>query len=405
MEKLFTIFLILLPVTNIYGCGIPGVSLGKLILIVLLMGLFVQKQRFIAPSIPSFWLPFCIWVLVGPFFYLLSDWFSLNDAIYKFIGVTGFWLTLGYGLKIVDFQYALKIYEKCAFVFSLIFLLQSAVFFATGRNLVFLIPGLPLADATSISDYLAGQSVWDRQCSVFLEPAYFAIYIAIFLCCYLSQKPEKLFSWRVFFYIAILLLIRSGNGYFCLIFLFVFFGVFRLRRIITNKKNLVSLLVLVAALSFFMYSSSQNQEFQDTFNRVSELDADYGEGKTSGFERIYRGYYLFDDLPALSKLIGIGQGNLEAFSQEYHLKSYMNVGLGSDSLYLNGIQQVLVFSGIIGVCLLLLAILCLCWSKHAVYIILMYVALSFMSATYNTPNMLFLLLFATQAWAASARKA
>ena len=81
MEKLFTIFLILLPVTNIYGCGIPGVSLGKLILIVLLMGLFVQKQRFIAPSIPSFWFPFCIWVLVGPFFYLLSDSATFSQAI------------------------------------------------------------------------------------------------------------------------------------------------------------------------------------------------------------------------------------------------------------------------------------------------------------------------------------
>ena len=396
IDKLFTIFLILLPVTNIYGCGIPGVSLGKIILVLLVCLSFLERRILYAPMIPKYWGPFMIWALVVPFFYIFNSWFSFPDAIYKFIGVLGFWLTLGYGLQMVDLSYAFKVYEKCAFVFSLLFLLQTVLYFIAGRNLVLLIPGLPLADATSINDYVTGQAVWNRQCSVFLEPAYFAIYIGIFLCLLLNRCSANLFTTKTLFYIAVLVLVRSGNGYFCLVAVFLLYILLNYHQVVVKKRNVVGVVVLFVASVFIFPNLVQNERFGETFDRVSELNATYGEGRTSGFERIYRGYYVFNELPVSAKIVGIGQGNLERYSAVHEFKTYANIGLGNTSFYLNGIQQILVFTGIVGVALLLVSAFKVCRQREAACVFLLYVSLSFMSATYNSPNMLLLFFFAAK---------
>lgn len=394
IRKVFSFFLILLPVTNIYGCGIPGISIGKVILVLLVIGSIIKNRCTVFPKIPKYAFLFMSWVLIVPFFYISAQWFSYTDALYKLVGVLGFWLTLGYSLQIVDVDYLFKVYGRFAFIFSLVFLFQTVVYYATGKNIVFIIPFLPLADASDSVSYIDGQSVWNRQCSVFLEPAYFSFYIGIFLCLLLN-KCSDLFNKKVLFYIVILILLRSGNGYLCLLMTILSYFVMHYRRILSNRRNLIGIffVIIIGAFAYFHLSVDSSSDFGETFNRVSELGKNAENDKTSGFERIYRGYYIYDDLPSYAKILGIGQGNILSFSRVHQFRQYMNIGLENDAFYMNCIQQILVYSGIIGLMLFIYFILRISTNKIAMSITLLFVSLSFVTAIYNTPYMLFFLLF------------
>ena len=385
IKKIFTISLVLLPWTNIYGCGVPGVSIGKLIIgVIIVIGIILKKIP-INPYIPKYWMPFIIWSLIVPLTYIFEPWFRISDVLYKELGAIGFWLTLGYYIRVADIDNIYNFYGKSAFVFSLLFLIQFCIYFITGHNLVLLIPGMPLADATSINDYLIWQSSWNRQCSVFLEPSHFALYVGIYFCLLINNSHGIFFNKWILFYLFVILLTRSGVGYICVLASILIYFIANYKIALQKGKNILLLIILIFMIPFFVKSDI----LSGTLSRVSELSND--SINTSGYQRVFRGFTLLKDLDARAIITGVGQGNILSYANAHSMSNFKQASdVDSALFYLNGLQQIIVYFGIIGLFLWLYSLFHYGKSLISRQLVIIFVLLSCISATYNTPNTLFI---------------
>lgn len=392
--KLFTWGIILFPVLNLYGVGIPGFSVGKLFLLIIIVVNVVSTRSASNIRIPRNLSPFAYWMLLIPFIYCFSDWIVLSSLIYKFIGVLGFWVTIAFSYRLFDWSRAVKYYEKSVVVFSVIFLIQTVVYFTTNINLSFIIPGLSLADASDSDFYVHMQSSLQRQCSVFLEPAHFSVYISIYLILALRKSKGLTTNFgNLIFISVVMLLTRSGNAYLALVIIYGLYFLLNIRTIFTNKKGLM-LLLICFFFAIPIYNRIKGvEEFDNSFGRVAELRLD-GEQSTSGFERVYKGYYYYDAMDPLAKIIGTGQGNIEAYTASHMDSRFGSLDILGDSLYFNGIQQVLIYGGMFGLLLFVWGIFPYVKNPDSRITILLYLAFCFISSTYNSSTMLMFLLFA-----------
>lgn len=392
--KLFTLGIILFPVLNIYGVGIPGLSVGKFFLLIIIFCEMLLAPKMTGICIPKRLIPFVLWMLLSPLIYCFTDWLVVSSMVYKFIGVSGFWLTIAFAYRLIDWNLAVKYYEKCVVLFSIIFLVQLIFYFTVNLNLSLIIPSFPLADASSSDYYVNMQSSLQRQSSVFLEPAHFSVYISIFLILALRKSKGLAANLKsVLFITIVMLLTRSGNSYLSLIIIYTLYFIMNIKTVFVNKKGLIFIL----ACLFFatpMYNRIRNvEEFNNLFSRVNELQSQ-GDRNTSGFERVYRGYYYYEDMDLFAKVVGVGQGNIEAYTNSHMLGQYGNLDTSNDSFYFNGIQQILIYGGIIGLLLFLWGIFPYIKHPESCITILLYLAICFISSTYNSSTMLMFLLFA-----------
>lgn len=389
-EKIFNVLLVLYPVTNIYGVGVQGISLGKLLL--LISGFYLLCSRKTSLSFPKRYGAFAIWVFVVPFFYVFSSWTDINGILYKSIGLLIFVLIVGFSCRFIIKEYCIKYFRRLALTFTVFFYLQYFVNLFTGIKILGIIPGLPLADATSIDSYVAMQSMLTRYCSVFLEPSHFAVYISMYLALKIKLLEGKIWNKEVIFIFIALLLLQSGNGYICIMAIGFGYILVNWRRILFDVKSLITVLFCVCALLFIFQSASSSETFSETFNRMEEISSE-GDQNSSGFTRIFRGFYYFSDLSLLEKCVGIGQGNEDAYAKTHSLLSFRNLETYTDAVYLNGIQQILVYGGFIG-CILFLFFLCQYYrSKDTILLVLPFTCLFFISGVYNSSIMLLYIVF------------
>ncbi len=398
-NKILAVLVVLMPILNIYGVGIPGLSISK-VLIVLVIGLGFLLRYFTNPVYPKGYLTYFLYIMLIPQMYsMLAGTASLGDIIYKSISTLFFALTLGYGLRYIDQKYLIKVFGRVTLACSILFLVQEALFFTTGYRLLGIIPWLPMASGESIGSYIDIQSSIDRSTSVFLEPSHFARYVASYLCIKLFVDRKGFVDIPVIFYSAIILLSRSGNGYLLLGLLWIvwiFICIKRGRYII--QASLTALVVLAGfiVLQSGRYSS-ENQVTTAVLSRSSELSAE-GEFNTSGFIRMYRGYVLYSELTPVEQVIGIGQGNLESYLKTHDVSEYAQMAYYNldNMMYLNGMQECLVFGGIIGLVLFLFFLFRLMRNNYLLgkVLILAIILINLMSQAYNDTLVLLLLILA-----------
>lgn len=390
-KKIFNILFVLYPVTNIYGIGIQGLSVGKILL--LLCGLYSITKNHLSFSFPKRYLLFAIWMFIVPYFYILSSWTDIHSIIYKSIGLLTFVILIGLSCRLVTFEYAFRYFKKSTLIFTSFFCIQFIVKQATGITLSGLIPGLPLADATSIDSYLSMQSTLTRCCSVFLEPAHFAVYITLYLALKLILLNGKVWDKDVLYILFALIILQSGNGYLCLLALGIAYIIINLKSILKNSGRLVMLILSIACMSCLLYLLVKNSAMlSDTFSRIAEIEAD-GNQNSSGFIRIFRGFYYYSDLSPIEKCLGIGQGNEISYAQTHSMYNYLMLDTYTDTVYLNGVQQILVYGGLIGLLLFLNFMLKYYKCRATLFLVLPFTVLIFISGMYNSSTMLMYLVF------------
>ncbi len=167
----------------------------------------------------------------------------------------------------------------------------------------------------------------DRASSFFLEPAYYAQFIAIYLAIVLFYDigDKKLFPLRALFPIILLLALRSGVGIICLIVLICI----KLLSYLKKTNNLLKLLYIIPIVVFVGVFLAQSSLGADMLSRTAE----FSEEGSSGYLRVLQGYIIFSDLPLYGKLFG----------QE----------MVGDYMFANGLSTVLIRTGIIGMLLLI----------------------------------------------------
>ena len=234
---------------------------------------------------------------------------------------------------------------------TIIFLLSVVVYFFQILNLV---PAeykntfiLPISDHIGYDGYDLNELRdlrWDntRPCSFFLEPAYYAQFILIFLTIELfrMKNANKICTLLSVVAIALLVVLRSGLGMVGLAIILItkFFVYFKN----SNKARLYFLFIISIALIIVFYFA-QSVTGVELLARTEELET---EG-SSGFVRLLQGYYIYNALPVVNKFIGCDVSMLE--SMQLPFVTYVN---NEAILFTNGFSTLLIRTGLLGALIL-----------------------------------------------------
>lgn len=368
-------------------------SLGMLFVLLSILSLCLKTNEYKiiwAKNYRFFFIYICFFSVIIS---ITTNFFEYEGVLLTFVRAFGFIISFGYAIKFLDKELTFQYYKKIVFFSITFFFLQHLVYFSTKIVLSGLIPFLPnYYDSTDALHLLSDTDKSIRFASFFIEPSYFAQYIIPYLVIILWEKNTNYRYYQVGILIVTLFLSQSGTGIFLLISVVFMSVVLLLKRLSAIKKLLLAsaLLIIVPLFAVLVLMTSAGRQL---YERNIEINPDK-ENVTSGFIRIYRGYYLFNELSPFNKLVGVGQGNLRNLienksSEEVKFMFY-------DEIYVNMFQQILITSGLIGVILFLIAhfkFYLLCNNLGKVLLFTLFI-LMFLDAIYYTPIMLLYLVFA-----------
>lgn len=334
-EKVVMIALLLSPILQSYGWG--RFDFASLLTIGLAF-IHLLKNGFRNSRLP-FWMT--IYLLFWYFSHFISNKFPIS--IFP-LGIIRIFVTYIMFYDCFEFNYFIKKYRLFGFVFIAFFFVQTIVRYATGKVLPGMFTFLPMK-FSDVSEFVGGLEFRDRDSSFFSEPAHFVQFLLPLLAVELFFYNRK--SWpRILAIIITLLLMQSGNALLGLVVFGIAFVIDYFRGKWSLKKILgFSLILLITGLASYYYINSAMGESllerQDTISSNSLETRGYAN---SGFVRIYRGYYIYQDYSLLDKFIGNDCAQ--------HMEEVVNHSVYSwtfdDNIYFNTFQSFLVYTGIIG---------------------------------------------------------
>lgn len=280
--------------------------------------------------------------IISGVLYSFTDSVSLNRSIATIILV----LFGALAIERRDIWNIINIYKRIAELAILFFVVQLLFYYVFNRALMFRIPFLPLKDELEMAfGYLEAACsygmLFPRFPGPFSEPSIYAAYVIPLLIIYLYDDVKKNI-YKIILLCITVYMSTSGLGFVMLIIeFFLFVGLNSLK----NRKKLL-LLPFIFVLLIILFSVAYNinptvKGMVDTLfvsDSTSASKADY---------RIYRGFEYFIKMPVISKIFGIGLYNATSFAKISQISTQYDLQ-GVFYEYLNGITQVLIYSGLIG---------------------------------------------------------
>lgn len=334
-EKIVSLSLIISPILEIYGWG--NLNLSFIIIAVLSIAniLIIRNKKNSVPNI--LWFYFAFW-----FFSHLITSQSLHFGLIRI----SLYIILFYSC--VKLQFFIKAYRYIACICIIFFFIQEISFHSSGIRIPGIMPFLPIAlDVESISDlliYYTSES--ERSTSFFSEPAHFAQFLLPLLA--IELLAFKQIKWKnVFIIVITLLLTQSGNAIWGLSVIGIAF-ILRTtynRAIPLFKRLLViGAFTMITGVSLYVYANSDMGQKLLQRSETIKMGNDMDHA-SSGFIRIWRGYYIFEEFDTIYKFIG--NGNPDYLTSKINT-SYVSVFFDENDRYLNGIQSFLINTGYIG---------------------------------------------------------
>lgn len=341
LNKIYTSIIVLFPILSGYG-GIAGVDLGSILL--LFVGVFCVVLNFSRFSMrfPKGYILFLVLALLITLF--VTGSIQLRLILYSF--------NLVIACCFVDNKCLYTIYSKVVFISCMFFLVQESMYITSGYRISGLLPFLPTVYGEDV-DLVATQIISERSASFFLEPSYFAQYLFPFIALSLFQFNTRGLRNGILVSL-IVLLTRSGNG---VLLLAIIWGIWFLYSEISLLRKV--LILVVGGISLYIVLLLDSELLTSLFDRSTELTSFHGDERfmSSGFIRIFRGYFLYSDLPTINKLFGASEQLIEA------IKKYNIFFIDENtSKFLNGTQMLLIHNGLI-VTLCYFRHLCLYYNK------------------------------------------
>ena len=294
-------------------------------------------------------------------------------------------LILGFVIKYFNLFYFRKYARFIVILCGIVIVLQELMFFSVGSRFNFF---LRLSNELTIGipyhELVNSMMYGPRSSALFSEPAHFAQYILPLLAIELfsSRNIGKFLTPFSVFIIFILIVLRSGNGFVGLMLLLIIKTISYFKERGSKSVLLFLILIPIAVIAFQKYASTEVGS--DVLSRTEELENDES---SASYIRIFRGYVVYDGMPTMNKLIGTTQENLKQMNiPMLHIKDDELY-----DLYFNGLQNVLIYNGIIG--LLFLAFFYYKQGKEgtimAISEILLLLVLSLLGQVYLSYTMLF----------------
>lgn len=377
--------LLLSPIIQTYGWG--SYDFAFIITSVLAL-ISVVKGGFTLKALPRFLLVYFIYWLVVH---------EINATSYSGffpLGVIKSFLVYLLFFTEINDKYLIKSYRIAGYAVIAFFFFQLTLSVIIGHHPSGIIRSLPIAlDLDDVDDFFYKQSAGTRASSVFSEPAIFVQYILPLLCLELFGGRRIKWVGSVIIVSAILLA-QSGNGLIGLVVVLLMLVIYIIKEKGSFAKRMFLLPILIVGVTFISYEYIQSEMGQRVMARRDQFDiSGNAYSGQSGYIRMYRGYYVFQERNTLEKLIG--NDNPEAIRSSI-LQSRVSTQFGENDMYFNTVQSVLIRTGIIGAILFILLLFFMFreadFSGKA--IVSVFIVLSFIASLFFTETMALYLLLA-----------
>lgn len=378
-EKFAAFYLAFAAILQTYGYGgfLNFSRLCSFVLIFVVICVCAKKATF--SKVPTSLSAYFYWLFIVA---ILSAT-SITDAIP--LGQIEKYLLVVAIFSFANYNKFLPIYKFVSYTSIGYLFIQHIVFHMAGIHITGIIEFLPLdlADSVSAEDFHDLHTRENaRTSSFFSEPALFVQYvIPLFIMELFSASKFK--DWlRVFLIMLSIILTESGNG----IFLLLLVAFCYLLYILQHKSGVKYLILPIAIIGLFLGGQKymQSESAQRLLDRQDELtdEIDY----TSGFLRIYRGYYIYEEFSPMEKIIGVN--NLTTLDKR--IKTCQAAfTFEKNDYYANTFQKFLLNTGIIGVIFFIVIMFGLMRNNTPAgrTIAFSYFGLSFIAASYLAPIM------------------
>ena len=381
ISYLSTIGVVLGPILVIYGKG--PLHLQFFFLIIPFLYLFIRGK--FRNRLPKYWFVYLFYYFITSL--LFSN--SLKGIIP--LGVIIFTIFSATCVLTVDYYKIIKVYRYGSVIVITYLFIQIAVFHTIGVKLPSVFPMLPLAYDVDVNEFLIQWQYSDRFSSFFREPAHCAQFLSFFILIELFHDNFK-FKWGlIVLSIISLLLLKSGNALIGLGFVFVIYLYSLISSGRKKQYGLASIIIfgIGIAITNWYIDTEEGTELLERRNSIS-LNSD--DSNASGRMRVTRGFALYGEFDMIHKIVGINnQDELRLFTKQ----SNVNFLFGENDDYYNGITEVLLTTGIIGLFLIVLCFSSL-WKSNQIEnncFILLFALYSFVASTFLSSMMLFVFTF------------
>lgn len=393
-DKAVILLLVLTQILKTYGpvsyynfASIPTYIFGLIFICMLLAG----KRRFQSgQSMPKPLVYFFIYWAISHVLTNLHNGIVPQNVIECSLTFILFW-----GIVTPDrFPRLLKYYTVVAWICIAFFILQEASYRFTGMRISGIIPGLPIAlntveDASSfISEKMSGT----RSASFFSEPAYLAQYIMPLFAIELFYDKNSKHYLKVLITGLVILLTLSGTGIAAMgMVVMVYVLSLMVKRSFLSKVVVVIMFITgFVGLPYIM----ETEIGENLIGRQTEMSMDYEGGSRSGFMRLYRGLYVYDEYSSIEKVFG--HDNNAAIQDHIAQSAFAYTFSDNQDTFFNGVQYTLLRTGIVGLIIMSLLFIQI-YRKNNVCgraILFGFIALMFMEAVFFGNNMVLFLILA-----------
>lgn len=372
---------LLVPFLGYYGYGF----LNFAFIAICILYLYVLTQKGVIQFSNAF---FFIYYILYYFSLRVMFGTSLSDRIAPSIFfVFLYWCFLNRNLNLTSF---LKFYRVVAFVNISFFIIQELMYWLIGYRMSGIIPFLPstLGENLDMNSFTDSVESADRSSAFFSEPAHFVQFLLPLLAIELLYVSNRKAYLRCFFYVLTLLGLASGNALLGISVIFLFYLIRLLKKVQAILAILYISLAVICAFVFISYIMT-TEYGEKLLDRQEQIEPDQ-QRASSGFLRIFRGYYVLDVLTPIQKSIGLNSHNR---LKDAIKKSDVAALFGENDIYFNAVQSVLLYTGYIGTALFVLGLWGL-WKGNNLAgkcCIMIFVALSFIAAIFFSYTMVFML--------------
>lgn len=343
MTKFSSFILICAPLMEAYYFPGTNISFWKIAIILICAIIFLINPKTKGYKWPTnykmfFWFGLLSSIIGALYFQTISIIYS--SLIVNLIYVAALLLIV----PNANIHYCKKYYGFTILISCSIFIIQEIMYYSLGYRISGIIPFLNIPyDGTTTADFIKHQELFNRSSSIFLEPAHFAQYCSGYLAIQLGEncRKHKLFSLIAILLTIVMFLSVSGNAILLLIIAWSSFIIIYYKQSIIKFVAVVPIVTIIG-FAVFNYVSNTEQG-QRLLERTEEIEYNKSDRISSGTMRIYRGYFVYNDMPLILKLFGAGSaGTDNAIERSKHFWMFDN------DRYVNNIQKILIGTGLIG---------------------------------------------------------
>lgn len=345
------ILLLLYPLLYTYGWGF--FSFGFLFAIFLMVKFWFQNGC-LCLNYPKSLFLYVGYFLVARMVYATSLTTFIAPSTTSMIIVLGFFL---FCLKNIDLNIFLKLYRLIAFVCIAFWLFQEFMYYTAGFRISGVITSLPLTlggvDGVDVDVWKEANMNSVRSSSFFSESAYFAQFMLPLLALEVFYVSNRKSYFRAIIMVIVLVALQSGNALFGLVVFILCFI-----KYVYSKMNIIVFVCFIFSISLVGLIASplllKTEQGEKLMLRQEQLESDQNKN-SSGFLRIWRGYFVYTSLNAKEQLFGLN--NKEILKRRIASSPVSFTFKSENDLYFNAIHSILLQTGMIGLILFFIFII------------------------------------------------